>query len=82
MSNKDLLKLENEYRNELPEYKEKPKITQIEKPHVLTKRVTNFLARIEKGQDGRPGQQQQSKKSTNKEDDACVEMDIYLTPSD
>lgn len=71
MSNKDFLKLENEFRNDLPVYKEKPKITSMPKPDKLTSRVSEFL-KISK-------QAPEPKKSSDERDDRDklrVEMDI------
>lgn len=75
MSNKDLLKLENEYRNELPKYKEKPKIDKIARPNLLTKKVTEFLDATSKKEkeDGTCVDKSEMKKDVN------VEMDIYIT---
>lgn len=71
MSNKDLLKLENEFRNELIKYKEKPNITTVTKPTHLTKKITDFLATSSKDPHSQvkvvPGQRH-------------VEMDITITP--
>lgn len=40
---KELLKLENELRNELPKYREKPKIIRIQQPDKLKHNIANFL---------------------------------------
>lgn len=71
MSNKDLLKLENEYRNEIPLRREKPKIEAIKKPVKLTNKVAAFLEKTA----------QLDNNEANKEKSAgCdVEMNIYLT---
>lgn len=79
MSNKDLLKLENEYRNDLPKYKGKPKITSLPKPDALTRRISDFLETSKT-----------SSSSQNKivnvnaipirEPRQHVEMDIYMAP--
>lgn len=75
MTNKDLLKLENEFRDELPKYKEKPKIAPIEKPTHLTSRLSSFLASA-------TDKQQHDVPSSSGTDEAkMVEMDIYLTPT-
>ena len=79
MSNKDLLKLENEYRHELPHYKEKPNIGPVSKPEKLKGKIADFLQSVKASQDGNV-----SIKSTNidapMDGKKCVEMDIYLTP--
>lgn len=95
MSNKDLLKLENEFRNDLPKYKEKPKITPIERPHALTKKVTSFLTNIQENNskmqttsEEKQIYHQVSESTTgdsehcirNKSTNAYVEMDIFITP--
>lgn len=71
MSNKDLLKLENEYRNEIPLRREKPKIEAIKKPVKLTNKVAAFLEKTA----------QLDNNADNKEKSVgCdVEMNIYLT---
>lgn len=74
MSNKDLLKLENEYIDELPKYKEKPKITPIAKPTHLTSKLTEFLASASNKTD----ETNDTKEATY---DKQVEMDIYITPT-
>lgn len=85
MSNKDLLKLENEYRNELPVYKEKPNIKQIEKCHFLTKKVTDFLETTKTESQTNNNQDNKNEKkinSDNKKDNVNsrhVEMDIFIT---
>lgn len=86
-SSKDLLKLENEYRNEIPKYKEKPNIKCIAKPSFLTDRVAKFLAKSEQQKeistnsvpDDSPMQsdEQQSSEDTA-QSDTLVEMDIYI----
>lgn len=68
MSNKDLLKLENEYRNEILKSREKPKIEFVGRSN-LVKRIPEFLAKA--SQDVVAG-----KKSSN----SHVEMDILITP--
>lgn len=77
MSNKDLLKLENEFRNELPKYREKPKIEHLKKPDDLTRRLSSFLQNASKVQ-------QESNKPTNEDSSesrgARVEMDLFITP--
>lgn len=78
MSNKDLLKLENEFRNELPHYKEKPKIGQMPKSDKLTSRISSFLENAKKVP---TKETQESEKTDNCKPKAIVEMDIYLTPS-
>lgn len=71
MSNKDLLKLENEYRNEIQVRREKPKIETIKKPVKLTNKVADFLAR---------SAQVSAKQEAEEKGDKCdVEMDIYIT---
>lgn len=89
MSNKDFLKLENEYRDEIAvECKEKPKITSIPKPHSLTKRVTEFLAhtRADQSETSRnaPDNQHEKmkvepRKEDNSNEDSVVEMDVLIT---
>lgn len=78
MSNKDLLKLENDLRDDLPKYKEKPKIEHIQKPHLLTSKVSNFLAKIDKTNNEEQTNNDRLKMGSK---EACVEMDIYMTPS-
>lgn len=75
MSNKDFLRLENEYRDELPRYKEKPKITAVGRPTNLTKKVADFLDCTTKKQEAQRVEER-SKSEAAKE----IEMDIYLTP--
>lgn len=90
MSNKDFLKLDNEFRNDLPKYKAKPEIGSIEKPDFLKKRVSDFLT---KARDTRPESSNQQNENNGKKDGdnrmdvdrgrgnaKQVEMDIYLTP--
>ena len=80
MSNKDLLKLENEYIDELPKYKEKPKIGPVAKPTHLTSKLTEFLASASKKseeQNGAKGEAKQDGSNHGKQ----VEMDIYITPT-
>lgn len=71
---KDLLKLENEYRNELPCYKVKPKITAIEKP-VSLKRVAKFLASTNND----IVQANQVQSNEGQVNDKNVEMNIIIT---
>lgn len=78
MSNKDLLKLENEYRNELPKYSEKPKITFVGKSDLLTKKVPQFLAKTTEKAVVR---EDESAIKNKKGENAQVEMDIYITSS-
>lgn len=86
-TNKDLLKLENEFRDELPRYKEKPKIGPVPKPSKLTGKVSAFLA----GASKQDSPDKMMREEGNKEDnnsartnnracDKLVEMDIYITP--
>lgn len=85
MSNKDLLKLENEFRDELPVYKEKPKITTIPKSNHLTKKVSEFLANTKDESQQTKTIATTSKSSDTKEDGddntnlKHVEMDIFIT---
>lgn len=81
MSNKDLLKLENEYRNELPKYTEKPKITAIEKPSILTGRLSSFLASAGEKADKTDATQQVGEEPKDTNRGKMVEMDIYITPT-
>lgn len=72
----DLLKLENEFRNELPKYREKPKIVRIAQPSKLKNNIANFLDVARKGKD--------QKKSTVDngwdivENKAQVHMDVIM----
>lgn len=72
----DLLKLENEFRNELPRYREKPKIVRITQPSKLKDNIANFLKVAKEGED--------NKKSTIDDDcdvvrkDTQVHMDIIM----
>lgn len=79
-SNKDLLKLENEYRDELPKYKEKPRITSPTKNERLTQKLNAFL---EKTKQGEPtsGSSKSSTTSESSREGAHVEMDIFITPT-
>lgn len=77
MSNKDLLKLENEYRKELPKYRTKPTITTIEKPTSLTKRVSDFLAGTSKPDTNIKKEVNEKKADPRK---VACEMDIYISP--
>lgn len=86
MSNKDLLKLENEFRNDLPKYKSKPEIKPVEKPNLIKKRVSDFLTRA---RDETKPDERHPRGDKNDDDeqmdidrgkDKQVEMDIYLTP--
>ena len=82
MSNKDLLVLENEFRDELPSYKEKPKITAVEKPTQLTSRLSSFLTSVKESQNQHTptpsSPATETKLTPNKK---LVEMDIYITPT-
>lgn len=69
MSNKDLLKLENEFRGQMKISKEKPNIGPIEKPTLLTNKVSNFL-KVAK---------QDQVETSKVAGDSKVEMDIYIT---
>lgn len=78
-TNKDLLKLENEYRNDLPNYKEKPKMTPVGKPTQLTNKLSSFLAAaIQKAPE--PLKTTEGR-DNEKSDKNMVEMDIYITPT-
>lgn len=66
MSNKDLLKLENEFRNEIPKFKEKPKIEFIGKSD-LSRRIPEFIAKTS-----------QNEVLDNKGGNVHVEMDIII----
>lgn len=75
MSNKDLLKLENEYRGDLPKYKEKPRMSPMKKPELLTKRVSDFLETANKVKvDENEKKQSDAKSKIN----GHVEFDICL----
>jgi len=78
MSNKDLLKLENEFKDELPRYREKPKIGPVPRPEQLKSKISGFLEEAKKG-----AEQGHSESSGNVEpkEKLAVEMDIYLTPT-
>jgi hypothetical protein len=76
MTNKDLLVLENEFRDELPRYKEKPKIAPVEKPTQLTARLSSFLASAAENQPSHPPETLGTSDTTK-----MVEMDIYITPT-
>lgn len=82
MSNKDLLKLENEFRNELPKYKQKPDMSQISRPTTLTKKVSHFLEQCDKAKDSRDHKPKVNgaANSSKVSEEPQVEMDIYLTP--
>lgn len=78
-SNKDFLRLENEFRHEIPKYKEKPKIVHIEKPASLTKKVSDFLNH---GHQSKLPSASENDSNSGKEDaaeGAQVEMDILIT---
>lgn len=72
-SNKELLKLENEYRNVLPKYKAKPDIKPIGRPAFLTQRVSEFLDKSSK-----PSGEPLSRSTTG--ETPHVEMEIYVDP--
>jgi hypothetical protein len=77
MTNKDLLLLENEFRNELPKYSERPKITAVDKPTQLTSRLSSFLQSANE-----KSNQNATSDATPPHDGAkMVEMDIYITPT-
>lgn len=78
MSNKDLLKLENEYRNDLPKYKEKPHITRLPKPNLLTEKISEFLTLGQTESTDKPiiNVNRIAQNKSNKQ----VEMDIYICP--
>lgn len=78
MSNKDFLWLDNEYRNEVPKNKPKPKITLVEKPLDLTKRVADFLS--SSGSKNEPKVSNEESSSDVAKAKPQVEMDIYITP--
>jgi len=78
MSNKDLLKLENEYKDELPHYREKPRIGPVPRPEQLKSKISVFLEEAKKG--AKKGDSESSSNIEPKEKFA-VEMDIYLTPT-
>lgn len=78
MSNKDLLKLENEFRDQIPKYKEKPNIGPVTKPVSLTKRVTNFLETTS-SKEAEIGKPKQTEGIDVKKSEAQVEMDIFIT---
>lgn len=66
MSNKDLLKLENDFRNEVPRYMEKPKIKFIAKSDLM-KRIPKFIAKTS-----------QNEAPVKNSGESHVEMDIIL----
>ena len=74
-SNKELLLLENEYRNELPKYSEKPTIKPITKPLELTNRVASFLSTVRE----QPPNSSEKTPKQRTSDKRHVEMDIYLS---
>lgn len=74
MSNKDLLKLENEFRDQIVRYKEKPKIGPVARPLGLTKRVTDFLETTSNEK-----RQCETSKDNEEKSKAQVEMDIFIT---
>lgn len=76
-SSRDLLKLENEYRNELPQYKEKPNISAPTKPVTLGK-VSKFLAAVKSDTKGAPTTEDQPK-SNDQFKDRTVEMNIIIS---
>lgn len=82
MSNKDLLKLENEYRNELPKYKEKPKITSLPKPIQLTERISEFLENIKTDPPHNSNQIINVDAIPIDKTNRQVEMDLYIAPID
>lgn len=87
MSNKDLLRLENEFRDELPKYKQKPQIGPVPKPSLLTKRVSEFLEKSANIEGNTVANKQSSSTTTTKTSTeidttgckASVEMDIFVT---
>lgn len=74
-SRKDLLVLENEYRNELPKYQSKPDIERIAKPTQLKSKITNFLDQAKE-----PVNTEQQSTESKKDEKHVVEMDIFMTP--
>lgn len=79
-TNKDLLLLENEFRNELPRYKEKPSITFTPKPASL-RRVSEFLELSKNEKTAAPVQPKPKQEESNdiSDKDRDVEMDIFIT---
>lgn len=79
MSNdRSLLELENEFRNELPRYKEKPKITAVPKPATLSK-VSEFLNATKCDPAKTSIQTNQNQSDGDTVGDKNVEMNIFIT---
>lgn len=76
-TNKDLLRLENEFRDEIVTPKEKPNITRVTKPLVLTKKISDFLDKTTKGDD-----ETKSNGRDKQSSDHHVEMEIMITEED
>lgn len=73
--------MDNEFRNELPKYKEKPKIAPVDKPSVLTGRVSAFLEKATKQDGVMSSATNPSGDQDRRSCDKMVEMDVYITPS-
>lgn len=76
-TNKDLLKLENEYRDEIIRPREKPKITRMDKPIILAKKISDFLDKTSRGDED-----PQSNHCDNRSANHHVEMDILISEQD
>lgn len=79
---KDLLRLENEFRDQLPRYREKPNIVKIQQPTKLKDNIANFL-NIAKN----ANQKQDASSRSKRECDTAkkgphVEMDIVMAQVD
>lgn len=76
-TNKDLLKLENEYRDEIVMSKEKPNITRVAKPLILTKKISDFLDKTTNAVD-----ECKSNHDDNRSSNQHVEMEIMIAEED
>lgn len=77
-NNRSLLELENEFRNELPRYKEKPNITAVPKPTTLSK-VSEFLNATKCDLEKTSIKTNQEQSDGDIVKDKNVEMNIFIT---
>lgn len=77
-SSKDLLKLENEYRNDIKIPKAKPNITPMKKPTLLTEKISKFLDETKKPESLKGPNEQTSDTKHNHH----VEMDLMIVQED
>lgn len=73
-SNKDFLRLENEFRDEIPRLRAKPNIGPVERPFALTKRVSDFLANTSNDSDKKKPISSTSSTASENNNDASSEL--------